>query len=155
MHVHIVLLEDFRFKGKFRSMRFQVLQGEHSRFFHDITKVSGEGQFTVSLTQGCLHEQYLTAGSSPGQSGYHTCMFVTVVFIPDETRWANDLLDIFRSEGPVVIIFKCNVFCHNPHKFGNLFIQLSYSRFPCMTFNDIFQCFYWNGQLFLCDSVIL
>ena len=51
MYVDSVTLEYIRIKAKLIGMSLDILQGNYRRFFHDIAKIAGHGQF-LRLTAG-------------------------------------------------------------------------------------------------------
>ena len=69
MNVQIMILENLAF---FRIKRLHKCQCNLYRFFHDISKLSGDDHLSFPFCQLCLYKQNLTACLCPCKSGDNT-----------------------------------------------------------------------------------
>lgn len=82
MNMDIPIVENLFIKIQQRSMRLDILQCQHSRFFHYITQVSGQCQATAfTAAETGFDKQNLTADSSPCQARNYTGIFIALIFV--------------------------------------------------------------------------
>ena len=74
-------------------MRFDVLQCQHSRLFHDIAQISGQRQTTTLATaETRFNKKNLTTDSCPCQPCNHTGIFITLILVTRIFRSAQEFI---------------------------------------------------------------
>ena len=78
----IPVVEDIFRQVQHVAVCLQVFYGQHGRFFHDITQISGQGKLAaLSFAETGFYKQDFTSYGSPGQSGYHTGIFIALILV--------------------------------------------------------------------------
>ena len=83
-------------------MRFDIFQSQYGTLFHHVAQVTCKRQFrSFAAAHTRLDKQNFAAYSSPRQSGNHASIFVALVFVSVEQRFAKQRLYVGRLDAAV------------------------------------------------------
>ena len=156
MHVDVPVFEDLFRDIQQTSVCLQIFQSQHSRFFHDITQITGQCQSSAfTLAQAGFHEQDFTTYGCPCQTGYYTCILIALIFVTRIFRCSQILADICRLD----IVQRCTTFAGKfqgnlTHYLVDFLLQLTNTTFTGVVFDDVFQCRFRNLHVFLLETIV-
>ena len=123
-------------------MSLYVLVGNCGRLLHNISQITCGCKHPFALAQAALHKENLTSNLSPGKTCNHSGHLIALLQVLEMHRKAQYALHILRSYAYTRHTVNRNPFGSVAGKFGNLPIQISYSRFP-----RVFVYYGLNGSL--------
>ena len=130
MHMDIVILKETLINLEQIGMRMYIFQSQDSRLLHHITQITSQGQFqSLSFAQRRFDKENFTSDSGPCQTGHHTGIVISLIFITrifDCSQIGHQIFFLDHSRD----LFTFRIFTGQfTDDFGNLLIQFTRIRF--------------------------
>ena len=125
---------------EFRSVSLDIFQSEHGTFLHHVAEVAGECEFRAFATAYAgLDVEDFAAYRCPRQTGYYTRVFVALVFVAVEERFAKERFHVACLNGLACIGHFLFAVCgrevrHFTEEFVYLLFELTHTAFAGVVF---------------------